>query len=111
MHQFHVKPRSVIETGNVQAISQLVLSGMGITFLPQTAVEEELQQKRLVRLNWAGPEFLIFTQVLCHKAKWMSAALKAFINLMDEMEPSRPENRGAGNDRASSSASKRKEQT
>lgn len=85
MSQFHVKPRSVIETGNVQAIKQLTLSGMGITFLPQTAVEEELQQKRLIKLNWIGPEFLIFTQVLCHKDKWMSAALKAFIKLMNEM--------------------------
>ncbi len=82
MSQFNVKPRSVIETSNVQAIKQLVLSGMGITFLPQTAVEEELQQKRLVRLNWLGPEFQIFTQVLCHKNKWMSAALKAFIDLL-----------------------------
>lgn len=85
MSQFNVKPRSVIETGNVQAIKQLILSGMGITFLPQTAVEEELQQKRLVRLNWMGPEFHIFTQVLYHKTKWMSGALKAFIKLMNEM--------------------------
>lgn len=86
MSQFDVKPRSVIETGNVQAIKQLVLSGMGITFLPQTAVEEELQQKRLVKLKWKGPEFQIFTQVLCHKTKWMTAALKAFINLMNEIQ-------------------------
>ncbi len=85
MSQFNIKPRSVIETGNVQAIKQLILSGMGITFLPQTAVEEELQQKRLMKLNWMGPEFLIFTQVLYHKTKWMSAALKAFINLINEM--------------------------
>jgi DNA-binding transcriptional LysR family regulator len=84
--QNNIKPRSVIETGNVQAIKQLILSGMGITFLPQTAVEEELQQERLIRLNWRGPEFLIFTQVLYHKSKWMSAALKAFINLMNEMK-------------------------
>lgn len=86
MSQFNIKPRSVIETGNVQAIKQLVMSGMGITFLPQTAVEEELSQKRFVRLNWMGPEFLMFTQVLYHKAKWMSAALKAFIELMHEIE-------------------------
>ncbi len=86
MSQFNVKPRSVIETGNVQAIKQLVLSGMGITFLPQTAVEEELQQKRLVKLKWKGPEFQIFTQVLCHKTKWMTAALKAFIDLMNEIQ-------------------------
>jgi DNA-binding transcriptional LysR family regulator len=84
MSQFNIKPRSVIETGNVHAIKQLVLSGMGITFLPQTAVEEELQQERLMRLNWMGPDFHIYTQVLYHKTKWMSAALKAFINLMNE---------------------------
>jgi DNA-binding transcriptional LysR family regulator len=86
MAQFDIKPRSVIETGNVQAIRQLVLSGMGITFLPQTAVEEELLEGRLVRLNWGGPQFIIFTQVLYHKTKWMSAALKAFINLIHEMK-------------------------
>lgn len=85
MQQFNIKPRSVIETSNVQVIKQLVLSGMGITFLPQTAVEEELRQNRLVRLNWRGPDFHIFTQVLCHKSKWMSAALKAFIKLLNEM--------------------------
>lgn len=86
MSQFNVKPRSIIETGNVQVIKQLILSGMGIAFLPQTAVEEELQQKRLVKLNWVGPDFLIFTQVLYHKNKWMSAALKAFIELMLEIK-------------------------
>lgn len=85
LSQFNIKPRSVIETGNVQAIKQLILSGMGITFLPQTAVEEELQQKRLVRLSWEGPEFRIFTQVMYHRTKWMSAALKAFIDLIHEM--------------------------
>jgi len=86
MSQFHIKFRSVIETGNVQAIKQLTLSGMGIAFLPQTAVEEELQQKRLVKLKWMGPEFYIYTQALHYKTKWMSASLKAFIDLIHEMD-------------------------
>ncbi len=86
MSQFHVKSRSVIETGNVQAIKQLTLSGMGIAFLSQTSVEDELLQKRLVKLKWMGPEFLIYTQVLHYKTKWMSASLKAFIDLMQEMD-------------------------
>lgn len=86
MSSFQVKPRSVIETSNVHAIKQLVLSGLGITFLPQTAVYEELHQERLIRLNWKGPKFPIFTQVLYHKSKWISVALKAFIELMKEME-------------------------
>lgn len=84
MSQYHVKLGSVIETGNVQTIKQLTLSGMGIAFLPLTSVERELHQRQLVRLNWIGPDFPIFTQVLYHKTKWMSAALKAFIVLLQE---------------------------
>jgi DNA-binding transcriptional LysR family regulator len=68
MSQFHIKPRSVIETGNVHAIKQLTLSGMGIAFLPVTAVEEELGQKRLIKLNWKDQTFPVFTQVLYHKS-------------------------------------------
>lgn len=86
MSQYNVKPSSIIETGNVQAIKQLTLSGMGITLLPKTSVEKELHQKQLINLNWIGPDFLIFTQVLYHKNKWMSVALKAFIDLMHEMK-------------------------
>jgi len=52
----------------------------------QIAVEEELRQERLVKLNWKGPDFHIFTQVLYHKTKWMSPALKAFIDLLNEMK-------------------------
>ncbi len=85
MMQLNIKPRSIIETGNVQAIKQLVLSGMGITFLPLTAIEEELEQKKFVKLNWKGPEFPMYTQVLYHKSKWMSAALRAFIDLINEI--------------------------
>ncbi len=84
MSQLNIKPCSIIETGNVQAIKQLTLSGMGITFLPLTAVEEELRQNKLVSLRWLGPEFSIFTQVLIHKNKWMSTALKAFIELIHD---------------------------
>ena len=46
----------------------------------------ELRQlNTLVSLNWMGPDFPILTQVLYHKNKWMSAALKAFIDLMHEV--------------------------
>lgn len=84
--QYHIKPRSLIETGNVPVIKQLIMGNMGITFLPKMAVEEELQKKKFASLHWEGPEFLIYTQVLYHKDKWMSSALTAFIDLMLEMK-------------------------
>lgn len=80
-----VKPRSIIETGNVQAIKQLAMSGLGITFLPFIAVEEECAQNRLSVLNWKGPEFRMLTQAAYHKNKWISASLRSFIDLIHEI--------------------------
>lgn len=84
--QYSIKPRSIIETGNVQAIKQLTMSGLGITLLPITAVEEECLQQRLIKLNWKGPDFEMLTQVIYHKNKWISAPLKAFIELIHEIK-------------------------
>lgn len=86
LSQYAIKPRSIIETGNVQAIKQLTMSGLGITLLPLIAVEEECSQQRLVKLKWKGPSFEILTQVLYHKDKWISAPLKAFIELIHEIK-------------------------
>lgn len=86
LHQNSIKPRSIMETGNVQAIKQLVMSGLGITVLPLIAVSEECNAGRLVRLNWKGPAFEIFTHVVYHKDKWVSGPLKAFIEMIHEMD-------------------------
>lgn len=86
LSQYAIKPRSIIETGNVQAIKQLTMSGLGITLLPLVAVEEECSQQRLIQLNWKGPSFEILTQALYHKDKWISLPLKVFIELLHEME-------------------------
>ncbi|GKX65005.1 LysR family transcriptional regulator [Inconstantimicrobium mannanitabidum] len=81
LSEHDVKPNLVLETGSVQAIKQFTMSGLGITLLPKIAVEEELANGRLIPLNWVGPGFGIVSQVLYHKDKWMSPALKAFLDL------------------------------
>ncbi|GKU23265.1 LysR family transcriptional regulator [Clostridium folliculivorans] len=85
LNSYNLKANVVLETGSVQAIKQFTMSGLGITLLPKVAVEEELNQGRLVSLNWAGPDFGIVSQVLYHKDKWLSPALKAFLKLSKEM--------------------------
>ena len=85
LNSYNLKANVVLETGSVQAIKQFTMSGLGITLLPKVAVEEELNQGRLVPLNWAGPDFGIVSQVLYHKDKWLSPALKAFLKLSKEM--------------------------
>lgn len=76
-----VKPNIAFETGSVQAIKQFTMSGLGITLLPKVAVEDEINNGKLIPLNWAGPEFGVISQVLYHKDKWISPALKEFLKL------------------------------
>lgn len=86
LRQHGIKPRSIMETGNVQAIKQLTMSGLGIAVLPFTAVTEECKEGRLTVLNWSGSEFHIFTYVVHHKDKWISGPLKAFLQLLRETD-------------------------
>jgi DNA-binding transcriptional LysR family regulator len=68
-----------IEFASVEAIKQCVIAGLGVTLLPQMAVQNELSRGLLTALPWAGPEFPMVTQMCWHKDKWMSPALQAFI--------------------------------
>jgi DNA-binding transcriptional LysR family regulator len=77
----NIKPNVGLETGSVQAIKQFTMSRLGITLLPKVAVEDEINSGKLIPLNWAGPDFEIISQVLYHKDKWISPALREFLNL------------------------------
>lgn len=74
-----VQPRSIIEINNVQAIKQLVMSGLGITILPRTTVEYELTQNHLEEVPWEGPPIKVFTQIAYHKDKWISPSILNFL--------------------------------
>lgn len=85
LRSHNIKPNLILETGSVQAIKQFTMSGLGTTLLPKVAVEEELSQGKMIILNWSGPDFGIVSQVLYHKDKWLSPALKAFLKLSKDM--------------------------
>ncbi|CAH2214590.1 LysR family transcriptional regulator [Tepidibacter aestuarii] len=77
----------IMEIGNIQAMKQLAMSGLGIILLPKITVEEELSKGKLVELNWCGPSFEFLTQVIYHEDKWMSPALQTFLNVTKEIFP------------------------
>lgn len=74
------RPTTVLEFGSVEAIKQCVISGMGVAVLPSVVVEAELARGELAALRWAGEgNFGVLTQLVWHKDKWISPALRAFI--------------------------------
>ena len=81
LSEHNIKPNLVLETGSVQAIKQFTMSGLEITLLPAVSVSDEINSGKLIPLNWAGPDFGIISQVIYHKDKWISPALKEFLKL------------------------------
>lgn len=85
LNEYNVKENLVLETGSVQAIKQFTMSGLGITLLPKVAVEDEIKAGKLIPLNWVGPGFGVISQVIYHKDKWLSPALKEFLALSKKL--------------------------
>ncbi|EKQ52773.1 MULTISPECIES: LysR family transcriptional regulator [unclassified Clostridium] len=80
-----VTPKSIMEMGSIQSIKQLTMSGLGITLLPKIAAAEELKRKQLIELPWWEDSFYLATQMVYHRDKWVSRALRAFIDLSEQM--------------------------
>lgn len=80
----NIRPGSVTEFSSVEAIKQCVIAGMGLALLPAIVVARELRQHQFKALAWSGPSLDIVTRILWHKDKWVSPAMAAFQQLMQE---------------------------
>ncbi|MBT2216293.1 LysR family transcriptional regulator [Virgibacillus dakarensis] len=70
-----------LEFTSAEAIKQCAIAGIGIAFLPEIAVKAEQERGELVSLPWEMPNLQVATQMLYHKDKWLSPAIKAFIEI------------------------------
>jgi DNA-binding transcriptional LysR family regulator len=85
-NHYNVFPESTLEIESIQTIKRLAVNGTGITLLPKIAIEDELENHLLTILNIKDYDFHVYTQVIHHKDKWVSAPLKAFIELIKERQ-------------------------
>ena len=71
---------TVIEYNSIEAIKQCVLRGLGITLLPESALQNEIERKRLMSLPYSEGPLETAILMIWHKDKWISPALKCFMN-------------------------------
>ncbi|MPM36172.1 hypothetical protein SDC9_82767 [bioreactor metagenome] len=76
-------PSNVLETASVEAIKKYVINGLGVSYLPYYSVKEEAD-KGLLLIKFAETDMRFFTQIVYHKNKWLSPALKTFIDFCNE---------------------------
>ncbi|OYD06157.1 LysR family transcriptional regulator [Paludifilum halophilum] len=78
-----VSPRATMESWSVEAIKQCVMCGLGISLLPSIAVQSEIQEGKLAGVPWEEP-YSVATIMAYHKEKWLSPALKAFLQMVKQ---------------------------
>jgi DNA-binding transcriptional LysR family regulator len=79
-----VVPPKKMEFQSIEAVKQCVAAGMGVSVLPSVAVDAELKAGTLAALRWSEP-FEVLTQMSWHEARWMSPALRAFLETAREV--------------------------
>ncbi|WP_274653397.1 LysR family transcriptional regulator [Paenibacillus humicola] len=79
------EPAAKLEFVSVEAIKQNVMAGIGIAALPEMTVRAELESRRLAALRFADCDLSVVTQLLWHKEKWVSPALRIFLETVKRM--------------------------
>ena len=72
--------RPYLELGDAALICRLVEQGLGLTFLPRYMVEASLTGQA-VPLDVADCRIEMCRQLFCHKDKWITPQMEAFIHL------------------------------
>ncbi len=77
-----ISTETALEFGSVEAIKQCVISGLGVSLLPLITVQSEINERKLVAIPWNKKDGNIVTSMAYHKNKWISPALKMFIQIV-----------------------------
>lgn len=77
--QAKIHPQSLIEINNIEAIKQLVISGLGMTIMPRISALDEIKKGLLTEIPWSEPELPVCTQLAYHKDKWLSPTILKFL--------------------------------
>jgi len=81
LDQKKVRLDPMMEFNSVEAIKRCVMEGVGITMLPEIAVERDMAQGRLAAVNWAEGKLEVATLMIWYKERWLSPALSAFMDV------------------------------
>lgn len=83
-HSIELMP--VLEISRTDIITKLICESDRVSFLPDFVTEKFVTEGKLVYLNVTDFDAYIWKQLIYHKNKWMSEALRAFIDYVKEVE-------------------------
>ena len=83
-------PKVTMELESIEAIIRLVRSGLGLAFLPEVAVKEEITNGVLRAVKVQGwPEFYRQTHLILRRDKYLTWPIKTFLKSIEELKITR----------------------
>ncbi len=80
--EHQVTPKIEMETSSKEVLKQFAINGLGVAFMPSMVAAEEVRSGALKKIDWAGDDFPIYSQIFIHKDKHMNMAMNDLIKLM-----------------------------
>lgn len=79
---FH--PKIFLEIGNTEIIKKFTEADLGLSFLPEFTVREELKQEKLSCIPVSDFHLSMQGQLFIHKNKWITPGIQAFLHTLTE---------------------------
>lgn len=70
-----------LEFYSVEVIKRVLMTGVGVTVLPEIAVCEEVARRQLVQLPWTEGPIEVALLMIWYRERWVSPTLKAFMEV------------------------------
>ena len=77
-----VTPKIELETSSKEILKVFAANGLGIAFMPSMTAEAEVKEKKLKKIDWAGDDFPIYSQVFVHKDKRLNRVIEELLRLI-----------------------------
>ena len=84
MEKAAVSPQIALETSSKEILKQFAANELGVAFMPEMTVRNELEKHLLKKLDWAGNDFPIRSRVFIHKDKHVSPAIRELMRIISE---------------------------
>lgn len=78
--EYEIRP--ILEIGNTDIISKMLLKNIGLSFLPFYVVRDFVEAGKLSVIDTDSIEIQMWSQLVYHKNKWITPQMKIFIDTM-----------------------------
>lgn len=77
--QYNTALHASVELDSTVAIANLLQENMALAFLPEYSVRKQLEERRLIQVDVAIEPQIYYSQILCHKNRWVSPFMTRLI--------------------------------